>query len=529
MFRRYLPLVLLLTAIAALPWVAHSQPQAPAGGGGGGGGISQATEAVNDNDTDLSWRNNADTADIPVLSVDTSDDTILGIDNGDLLIFDWANGFPRYTFDQSGTMLLGGPLDLGLNFHIRHSTVDGTDDGFTVLSSGGTNNVGRGAFLALYGNESSNTGLAELKAGDASGIVRINNFDFNTSGVVESGGNIEFNAAGTDGSDTFQTEICGGGECDVTRGAFAAFYGNETGQTGRLRLSTGDNASSQIELAIGSTLEWTVANNGDLTNNSDNNVIVQTEVYGAGWNGSNEVPTKDALYDKIETLGGGVLTGGALGVDYYDHNFTWPAGSTTSTPLATETITHSVGRPPDMIEVFANSTTNGWYAHRDFHEIGTNRYGWDVFDDGAASDENNIIELRLFANLDSSSQGGIARLYWFTDDSITAAPSTGLKTSPTKISVDNNLLLDAGTSLSIEQGTPADACAGTSTLNGTTAVTISTTCVDTGALIFITRTSFPTAGGNAIVTNIVNGVSFDIDSDNASDDSTINWLIVNDS
>jgi hypothetical protein len=29
---------------------------------------------------------------------------------------------------------------------------------------------------------------------------------------------------------------------------------------------------------------------------------VPTEVYGAGWNGNNEVPTKDALYDKIETL-----------------------------------------------------------------------------------------------------------------------------------------------------------------------------------------------------------------------------------
>jgi hypothetical protein len=37
--------------------------------------------------------------------------------------------------------------------------------------------------------------------------------------------------------------------------------------------------------------------NGDLT--------VPDEAYGAGWNGSLEVPTKNALYDKIETLGGG--------------------------------------------------------------------------------------------------------------------------------------------------------------------------------------------------------------------------------
>lgn len=32
---------------------------------------------------------------------------------------------------------------------------------------------------------------------------------------------------------------------------------------------------------------------------------VPDEVYGAGWNGSLEVPTKNALWDKIETLSGG--------------------------------------------------------------------------------------------------------------------------------------------------------------------------------------------------------------------------------
>lgn len=35
------------------------------------------------------------------------------------------------------------------------------------------------------------------------------------------------------------------------------------------------------------------------------NLQVEDEAYGAGWNGSLEVPTKNAIYDKIETLGGG--------------------------------------------------------------------------------------------------------------------------------------------------------------------------------------------------------------------------------
>jgi hypothetical protein len=36
-----------------------------------------------------------------------------------------------------------------------------------------------------------------------------------------------------------------------------------------------------------------------------NDAVVPDEAYGAGWSGSLEVPTKNALYDKIETMGGG--------------------------------------------------------------------------------------------------------------------------------------------------------------------------------------------------------------------------------
>ncbi len=36
-------------------------------------------------------------------------------------------------------------------------------------------------------------------------------------------------------------------------------------------------------------------------------LIVPDEAYGAGWNGSLEVPTKNAVYDKIQTIGSDVL------------------------------------------------------------------------------------------------------------------------------------------------------------------------------------------------------------------------------
>lgn len=83
-------------------------------------------------------------------------------------------------------------------------------------------------------------------------------------------------------------------------------------------------------------------------------------------------------------------------------------------------------------------------------------------------------------------------------------------------------------SLILNDTTAASACVGTSTLNGTTAVTIATTCIETGDLVFLTRTSDPTLAvpGSMWATNIVTGVSFDIDADNATDDSTVNWFIV---
>jgi len=51
------------------------------------------------------------------------------------------------------------------------------------------------------------------------------------------------------------------------------------------------------------------------------NVLVDDEVYGVGWNGSVEVPTKNALYDKLELFaaGTGIDHGGLTGLSDDDH------------------------------------------------------------------------------------------------------------------------------------------------------------------------------------------------------------------
>lgn len=44
-------------------------------------------------------------------------------------------------------------------------------------------------------------------------------------------------------------------------------------------------------------------------------IDVPDEAYGSGWNGSTEVPTKNAIYDKIESLGSGISLGKAIAIN----------------------------------------------------------------------------------------------------------------------------------------------------------------------------------------------------------------------
>lgn len=122
---------------------------------------------------------------------------------------------------------------------------------------------------------------------------------------------------------------------------------------------------------------------------------VPDEAYGAGWNGSTEVPTKNALYDKIETLGGGsgitrtvVTTSGSLtlgataSVDYTyyvagAHTLSMPSPNTnryTVKNLHSAAITIDTAgaeniegaaslslQPNDSVDIMSDSTN--WYIH----------------------------------------------------------------------------------------------------------------------------------------------------------------------
>ncbi len=73
------------------------------------------------------------------------------------------------------------------------------------------------------------------------------------------------------------------------------------------------NQFANLYLSEGAAINW---DNGDATLTQSGNTVtlagaalsVPDDAYGVGWNGSTEVPTKNALYDKIETLGGSGAT-----------------------------------------------------------------------------------------------------------------------------------------------------------------------------------------------------------------------------
>lgn len=91
----------------------------------------------------------------------------------------------------------------------------------------------------------------------------------------------------------FQIDLGGGG-------SGGGSWGSITGT-----LSSQTDLQTALDGKVNDTGSETIA--GVKTFSSD--PLIPDEVYGSGWNGSLEPPTKNAVYDKIETLGGGGITG----------------------------------------------------------------------------------------------------------------------------------------------------------------------------------------------------------------------------
>lgn len=71
----------------------------------------------------------------------------------------------------------------------------------------------------------------------------------------------------------------------------------------------GRKAATSVNQLIAKLADYLPLTGGTLTGD----LSVPDEAYGGGWNGSSEVPTKNALYDKIETLAAGGVSDGDKG------------------------------------------------------------------------------------------------------------------------------------------------------------------------------------------------------------------------
>lgn len=89
----------------------------------------------------------------------------------------------------------------------------------------------------------------------------------------------------------------------------------------------------------------------------------------------------------------------------------------------------------------------------------------------------------------------------------------------------------SGDTISVQEGTPASACMGTATPNGTTNVAVSTTCAVSGSRVFFTRVGAITNMGTISTTVAPSGTGFSFASTGASDTlaGSVVWMIVKES
>ena len=93
-----------------------------------------------------------------------------------------------------------------------------------------------------------------------------------------------------------------------TAGQYIGGYCGYDGVNNRLEIGTHSNADA----ARGNDVAAFTIDRGSTDVDVVGNVTVADDAYAVGWNANLEVPTKNAVYDKIETLVGGGTIGGSI-------------------------------------------------------------------------------------------------------------------------------------------------------------------------------------------------------------------------
>jgi hypothetical protein len=185
----------------------------------------------------------------------------------------------------------GGVLVGGNGYSLRTATAAGTD-AYTATIPGVTAYTTHQVFEIIFTN--ANTGSSTININSLGAKTLKKSVSTNlASGDINAGQSFFIVYDGTN----FQVIGLGGGGSGTPGGSDTQVQFNDGGSFGGDAGMTYNKTTNVLTV-------------GD--------VEVTDEAYGAGWNGSLEVPTKNAVYDKIETIGGGTPGGSDTQVQFND-------------------------------------------------------------------------------------------------------------------------------------------------------------------------------------------------------------------
>lgn len=200
----------------------------------------------------------------------------------------WGN-FDTVTVDFTSTITSGIGITMTNNSDIGNLVVK--FDGFTATQTGnitlisGASKV-TGVFVQAYGfSAHSLTGVSANSSSSyiTGTTVEVDNFGAGSArGIASAGNNTNLQ------DNLVKTYVSGNWGFECTAGT-SNLYGNVfEGPSSILRTAGTVNVTGTSYTTTSGTITFA------------NNLSVTDEAYGAGWNGSQQVPTKNAIYDKIE-------------------------------------------------------------------------------------------------------------------------------------------------------------------------------------------------------------------------------------